>query len=75
MRPSANINEVLKSYFLIEFEFREQAIEAWRYYTVDDKDGSRKQSLGDRKAEVNVLVKTNIQGDIYKLMSPYMLSE
>jgi uncharacterized membrane protein len=28
MRPSANINEVLKSYFLIEFEFREQAIEA-----------------------------------------------
>lgn len=41
-------------------EYREQAIEARKYYTFDDRDGTRKQELGDRKAEINLLVKTNI---------------
>ena len=74
MRPSANINEVLKSFFLVEMEFREQAIEARKYLYIDDKDGLRRGKLGDKKAEVNVLVKTTLQGNIYSLMAPYMIS-
>ncbi len=60
MRPSANINEVLKSFFLVEMEFREEAIEARKYFYLDDKDGTRRGKLGDKKAEVNVLVKTTL---------------
>lgn len=74
MRPSANINEVLKSFFLVEMEFREQAIEARKYFFLEDKDGLRKGKLGDKKAEINILVKTTLQGNIYSLMSPYMIS-
>lgn len=60
MRPSANINEVLKSFFLVEMEFREQAIEARKYFYIDDKDGQRRGKLGDKKAEINVLVKSTL---------------
>jgi hypothetical protein len=74
MRPSANINEVLKSFFLVEMEFREQALEARKYFYNEDKDGLRRCKLGDKKAEVNVLVKTSLQGNIYSLMAPYMIS-
>ena len=60
MRPSANINEVLKSFFLVEMEFREQAIEARDFFYLNDKEGHRRGKLGDRKAEINVIVKTNL---------------
>lgn len=36
MRPSANVNEVLKSYFLVEMENLEQAIKARKYFYLED---------------------------------------
>lgn len=73
MRPSANVNEVLKSYFLVEMENVETAIKARKYFYIDDKDGTRRARLGDKKAEVNILVKTNVIGNIYDLIAPHMI--
>lgn len=73
MRPSANVNEVLKSYYLVEMENVEMAIKARKYFYIDDKDGNRRQRIGDKKAEVNVLVKTNVSGNIYDLIAPHMI--
>lgn len=73
MRPSANVNEVLKSFFLVEMENVEMAIKARKYFYIDDKDGARRTRLGDKKAEVNILVKTNVIGNIYDLIAPHMI--
>lgn len=51
----------------------EQAIEARKYFYIDDKDGRRRERLGDRRAEVNILVKTNVSGVIYDLIAPHMV--
>ena len=70
--PSANINEIIKSYFLVEMESLEQARDAIRYYVYEDKEGKRRSKLGDKKAEVNILLKPNLQGNLYNLISPHL---
>lgn len=73
MRPSANVNEVLKSFFLVEMENVQFAIKARNYFYIEDKDGRRRERLGDKKAEVNVVIKTNVNGNIYDLIAPHMI--
>lgn len=73
MRPSADINEVLKSYFLVEYENIEIAKKARKHFYIEDKGGERRNKLGDPKAEVNILLKPNVIGNIYELISPHMM--
>ena len=73
MRPSADINEILKSYFLVEFENIEQAKKARKIFYIEDKGGERREKLGDPRAEVNILLKPNVVGNIYELISPHMM--
>lgn len=72
-RPSSNQNEVLKSFFLVEMKNIEQSIKARKYFYIDDKDGKRRERLGDRRAEVNILVRTNVNGVIYDMIAPHMI--
>lgn len=73
MRPSTNNTETLKCYFLVEMQNVDQAIKARKYFYIEDKEGKRRGRLGDKKAEVNILVKTNVTGNIYDLIAPHMV--
>lgn len=64
MRPSANINENLKSYFLVEMSCKEEAIKARRYFYIEDKEGRRRKRLGDKRAEINIILKPNVIGNV-----------
>ena len=70
MKPS--IDETLKHFCIVEMESKEQAKKIRKYFYLEDKDGKRRAKLGDKKAEVNVLLKPNISGNLYDLMSPYL---
>lgn len=72
IRPSADINEVLKSYFLVEYSSIESAKKARKHFYIEDKTGERREKLGDPRAEVNVLLKPNVVGNIFELISPHM---
>ena len=63
-RPAANINEVIKSFFIVEMENVEMAKLARRHFYIEDKEGQRRAILGDRKAEINVLTIPTVSGNI-----------
>ena len=70
--PSANVNEIIKSYFLVEMESLEQAQDVKRYFVFEDKEGKRRAKLGDKKAEVNILLKPNLSGNLFNLITPHL---
>lgn len=70
MKPS--IDESLKHFCIVEMESKEQAKKIRKYYYLEDKEGKRRSKLGDKKAEVNVLLKPNISGNLYDFISPYL---
>ena len=51
----------------------EQALYARKYFYIEDKDGRKREKLGDKRAEVNLLVMTNVNGVIYDLIAPHMI--
>lgn len=55
----------MKSYFLVEMETKEKALEARKYFYIEDKESRRRGRLGDNKAEVNVILKPDVIGNIF----------
>lgn len=69
-RPSTN--ETHRSFMLIEMETKEQAKKVKRYFSIEDRDGRRKTKLGDRRFEINVLVRPFIVEDIDEYIAPHL---
>lgn len=55
LKPSYDSN--YKSFVIVEFETAEQAIKARRYYFVADKSSKRRQKLGAKDIDINILTK------------------
>lgn len=55
MKPSYNSN--FKSFVVIEFENTEQAIKARKYYLLNEKSSKRRNRLGTKDIDINVLTK------------------
>lgn len=70
MKPS--IDESLKHYCIVEMESKEQAKKIRKYFYIEDKESKRRSKLGDKKAEINVLLKPNISGNLSDFISPYL---
>jgi hypothetical protein len=69
-RPS--VNETHKSYSLVEMETKEQAKKIRRYFFIEDRDSKRRMKLADKKMEVNILLKPNVNGNLSDLISPFV---
>lgn len=55
LKPSYDSN--YKSFVIVEFETAEQAIKARRYYFLADKSNKRRQKLGAKDIDINILTK------------------
>jgi RNA recognition motif-containing protein len=69
-RPS--LNETHKSYMLVEMETKEQARKVRKHFFIEDRDGKRRAKLSDKKMEINVILKPNVNGNLYDAIAPYL---
>ena len=69
-RPT--MNDQLRPFVLIEMESKDQALKIRKYFAADDRDGRRKQRLGEKKVEVNVLLRPNVTGNLQELLASYL---
>lgn len=69
-RPS--LHETHRSFMLIEMATKDQARRVRAYYALEDRDAKRKTKLGDKRYELNLLAKPNVQCSISDYISPYL---
>lgn len=69
-RPS--LHETHRGFMLIEMATKDQARRVRAHYALEDRDAKRKTKLGDKRYELNLLAKPNVQGSISDYISPYL---
>lgn len=69
-RPT--INEQLRPFVLLEMETKEQAKHIRRFFGFEDRDGRRKMTFGEKKVEVNIVLKPNVLGNLQDLILPHL---